>query len=100
MRGFDNDIRSFAAEEIRKTGVDLRFNTNIESLTPVNDGYEATLTDGSTLVVDTYCVRPADTPTLKVWALSTPRSRLIVEGTSKPTRNSKPRSPVFLPWVI
>ena len=35
MRGFDNDIRSFAAEEIRKTGVDLRFNTNIESLTPV-----------------------------------------------------------------
>ena len=42
MRGFDDDIRSFAAEEIRKTGVDLRFNTNIESLSPVNDGYEAT----------------------------------------------------------
>lgn len=53
MRGFDDDIRSFTAEEIRKTGVDLRFNTNIESLTPVNDGYEAKLTDGSTLVVDT-----------------------------------------------
>ena len=52
MRGFDNDIRSFAAKEIRKTGVDLRFNTNIESLTPIGDGYEATLTDGSTLVVD------------------------------------------------
>ena len=29
MRGFDNDIRVFAAEEIRKTGVDLRFNSNI-----------------------------------------------------------------------
>ena len=53
MRGFDDDIRSFAAEEIRKTGVDLRFNTNIESLTPVHDGYEATLTDGSTLIVGT-----------------------------------------------
>jgi glutathione reductase (NADPH) len=53
MRGFDGDIRNFAAEEIRKTGVDLRFNSNIQSLTPVRGGYEATLTDGSTLAVDT-----------------------------------------------
>lgn len=53
MRGFDNDIRVFAAEEIRKTGVDLRFNSNIVSLTRTNDGLEAHLTDGSSIVVDT-----------------------------------------------
>ena len=53
MRGFDNDIRAFAAEEIRKTGVDLRFNSNIVSLTRTNDGLEAHLTDGSSIVVDT-----------------------------------------------
>lgn len=53
MRGFDNDIRAFAAEEIRKTGVDLRFNSNIVSLTRTNDGLEAQLTDGSSIVVDT-----------------------------------------------
>ena len=53
MRGFDNDIRAFAAEEIRKTGVDLRFNINIVSLTRTNDGLEAHLTDGSSIVVDT-----------------------------------------------
>jgi glutathione reductase (NADPH) len=53
MRGFDGDIRNFAADEIRKTGVDLRFNSNIQSLTSVGDGYEATLTDGSTLTIDT-----------------------------------------------
>lgn len=52
MRGFDNDIRAFAAEEIRKTGVDLRFNSNIVSLTRTNEGLEAQLTDGSSIAVD------------------------------------------------
>ena len=28
MRGFDNTIRQFLADEVRKTGVDLRFNSN------------------------------------------------------------------------
>ena len=52
MRGFDNDIRSFAAEEIRKTGVDLRFNSNIVSLSRTSEGLEAQLTDGSSIVID------------------------------------------------
>lgn len=52
MRGFDDDIRTFAAEEIKKTGVDLRFNSNIVSLARTNEGLEAQLTDGSRIVVD------------------------------------------------
>ena len=52
MRGFDNDVRVFAAEEIRKTGVDLRFNSNIVSLSQTHEGLEAQLTDGSSIVVD------------------------------------------------
>ena len=52
MRGFDNDIRAFAAEEIRKTGVDLRFNSNIVSLARTSEGLEAHLTDGSSIVAD------------------------------------------------
>ena len=52
MRGFDNDVRVFAAEEIRKTGVDLRFNSNIVSLAQTHEGLEAQLTDGSSMVVD------------------------------------------------
>ena len=52
MRGFDNDIRVFAAGEIRKTGVDLRFNSNIVSLARTSEGLEAHLTDGSSIVVD------------------------------------------------
>ena len=52
MRGFDNDVRVFAAEEIRKTGVDLRFNSNIVSLARTDEGLEAQLTDGSSILVD------------------------------------------------
>ena len=52
MRGFDNDVRVFAAEEIRKTGVDLRFNSNIVSLSQTSEGLEAHLTDGSSIVAD------------------------------------------------
>ena len=52
MRGFDNDVRVFAAEEIRKTGVNLRFNSNIVSLSQTHEGLEAQLTDGSSMVVD------------------------------------------------
>jgi glutathione reductase (NADPH) len=32
LRGFDSDIRAHAAQEIRKSGVDLRFEINITSL--------------------------------------------------------------------
>lgn len=52
LRGFDPDIRAHAAREIAATGVDLRFETNVESI--ARDGRELslTLTDGSTLTAD------------------------------------------------
>ena len=34
LRGFDSDIRAHAAQEIAKTGVDLRFEVNVESISP------------------------------------------------------------------
>ncbi len=38
LRGFDDDARAFVAEEMRKKGVDLRFNTNVEAITKQEDG--------------------------------------------------------------
>ncbi|MCL4104528.1 UNVERIFIED_CONTAM: hypothetical protein GTU68_047490 [Idotea baltica] len=52
LRGFDSDIRTHAAQEIAKSGVDLRFEINVESITATNDGLQLALTDGSTLEVD------------------------------------------------
>ncbi len=52
LRGFDADIRAHAAQEIRKTGVDLRFETNVKSITTKDSGLEVQLTDDTTLEVD------------------------------------------------
>ena len=38
LRGFDEDIRTHAAQEIAKTGVDLRFDINVESISRTADG--------------------------------------------------------------
>jgi glutathione reductase (NADPH) len=53
LRGFDPDIRAHAAREIAKTGVDLRFEVNVESISRTPAGLQLQLTDGSTVEADT-----------------------------------------------
>jgi glutathione reductase (NADPH) len=52
LRGFDGDVRTHLAEEMRKKGIDLRFNTNIASIEKSGGQLVATLEDGSTLEAD------------------------------------------------
>ena len=52
LRGFDDDIRAHAAQEIRKSGVDLRFEVNVRSIAPDGEALRVTLTDGSQLQAD------------------------------------------------
>ncbi|GHD47259.1 NADPH-glutathione reductase [Marinobacter persicus] len=49
LRGFDDDIRRFTEQEMRKKGVDLRFNVTIESVEQADRGYQAKLNNGDTL---------------------------------------------------
>ena len=53
LRGFDAEVRDFVAAEMRKKGVDLRTNSDVESLAQTADGILSTLKDGSTLLADT-----------------------------------------------
>ncbi|BBB26462.1 glutathione reductase (NADPH) [Amphritea japonica ATCC BAA-1530] len=54
LRGFDQEVREFTAEEVAKKNVSLRFNNNIEKIEKLSDGsLLAHLTDGSTLAADT-----------------------------------------------
>ena len=53
LRGFDADIRAHAAQEIRKSGVDLRFEGNVESITRSADGLEVARSDGTSVTADT-----------------------------------------------
>lgn len=53
LRGFDDDIREFASNEIQAKGVDLRLNSNIERIEKLADGsLKATLINGDTLEAD------------------------------------------------
>ncbi|MEQ8801443.1 MAG: glutathione-disulfide reductase, partial [Haliea sp.] len=52
LRGFDPDIRAHAAREILKTGVDLRFEVNVESISRGRDGLDLQLTDGTQITAD------------------------------------------------
>lgn len=53
LRGFDNEVRDIAAKEIAKKGVDLRFNTDVETIEKSSDGSLIVhLTSGESLQVD------------------------------------------------
>ena len=52
LRGFDDDIRKTLADEMRKRGIDLRFNSRITSIEKDGAVLKATLTDGNTLEAD------------------------------------------------
>ena len=53
LRGFDQDVREFVAEEHLKKGVDLRFNCDIESIQKLPNGrLQAKLNNGETLEAD------------------------------------------------
>ena len=47
LRGFDHDIRQFLAEEMRKAGVDLRFNHHVTALESQSSGVLAHNSDGN-----------------------------------------------------
>lgn len=65
LRGFDEDIREFAAKEISASGVDLRFNSTIEQIEKQPDGsLSATLTDGQVLTADVILYATGRRPNL------------------------------------
>lgn len=57
LRGFDDDLRTHLAEEMRLAGVDLRFERVPTKLEPSSAGVRATLDDGSVMEAD--CVLAA-----------------------------------------
>ncbi len=52
LRGFDDDVRAALAAEMRRQGIDLRFDVNVTALERGPAGIRAALTDGKVLDVD------------------------------------------------
>jgi glutathione reductase (NADPH) len=53
LTGFDDDVRSFIAAEMTKTGVNFKFKTEVESVTKKHDGLHVKTKSGESLTVDT-----------------------------------------------
>ncbi|WP_439105661.1 glutathione-disulfide reductase [Congregibacter sp.] len=81
LRGFDSDIRAHAAQEIRKTGVDLRFETNIVSAKRTGSGIEVELTDGNSMEVDAILCAAGRRPHLDGLGLENTDVKLTSHGT-------------------
>ncbi|QWF72241.1 glutathione-disulfide reductase [Methylomonas paludis] len=52
LRGFDNDIRDFLAEEMRKQGIDIRLNTDISRISQTADGLLAHFGENQAIAAD------------------------------------------------
>jgi glutathione reductase (NADPH) len=53
LRGFDDEVRGFIAQEMGKHGVELRTRTDVKSIEKTAGGLAVTLQDGGRLVADT-----------------------------------------------
>ena len=65
LRGFDPDIRAHAAQEIAKSGVDLRFEVNVERIEQGPAGLRVLLSDGNTLETDVVLYATGRMPNLE-----------------------------------
>lgn len=81
LRGFDQDIRAHAAREIAKTGVELRFDVNVESIAPIAGGLLLKLTDGSSIEADTVLYATGRKANLEGLGLENVRVEINESGT-------------------
>jgi len=81
LRGFDEDIREHAAQEIAKSGVDLRFNLNVESIEETGQGLKVTLTDGTSIDTDAVLYATGRKPHLEGLGLENVDVKLSESGT-------------------
>ena len=80
LRGFDSDIRAHAAQEITKTGIDLRFEVNVTSISRNSSGLQLELTDGSSIEADAVLYATGRKPNLTGLGLENVSVRLNENG--------------------
>ena len=72
LRGFDEEVRQFTAEEVAKKNVNLRFNNNITRIEKQSDGsLLAHMTDGTILEADTILYATGRVPNVTDLGLET-----------------------------
>ena len=80
LRGFDIDVRTTLAEEMRKTGVKLRFDADIARIEKTGSGVCAMLKDGTALEADIILYATGRRPNTKDLGLETAGVKLDADG--------------------
>ncbi len=70
LRGFDRDVRTFLADELRKKKIDLRLKTDVTRLDKTMRGLSVTLTDGKTIETDAVMMATGRAPNTKTLGLA------------------------------
>lgn len=89
LRGFDHEIRDFIADHMKAKGIDLRVNSDVASVAPLENELEVRMTSGEAIRVD--CVlaatgRQANTADLGLEALGvklSKKSEILVDEYSQ-----------------
>jgi glutathione reductase (NADPH) len=80
LRGFDDEVREVLAEEMRKRGIDLRFNVDVERIERSDNGIRATLKDGAALGADLIMYATGRIPNTRGIGLEQAGVQLDAEG--------------------
>ncbi len=81
LRGFDNEVRQFAAKEIRKKGVNLHFNSDVISIEKLSDGsLKVNLDDDVSVIADAVLYATGRKPHIKGLGLENVNVRLTEDG--------------------
>lgn len=83
LRGFDSDLRSRLADEMRKKHIDVRTELNITSIVKGDDGLTLTLTDGTTMRTDAVMYATGRSPNTKGLGLEAAGVDLAKNGAIK-----------------
>ncbi len=89
LRGFDDDVRSVLAQEMRKKGVDIRVDHQARHFEPTAEGIEITLSDGTQMSADVVMCATGRAPITAGIGLSAagvalnPRGAVVVDEFSQ-----------------
>ncbi len=98
LRGFDDDVRSHLAEQMRAKGIDLRFDANVTAIEKMEGGVRATLTDGSKLEVDQVLFATGRHPNSANLGLEKAGVTLAADGSIEVDAYSRTKVPSI--WAI
>jgi glutathione reductase (NADPH) len=80
LRGFDYDCRETLAEEMKKRGIDLRFNADIQKIEKTTAVLRATLNGGATIEADEILYATGRLPKTGSLGLENPGVRIEKDG--------------------